>query len=139
MKSRQNWAQSIKTDNFHLYNENQKPSVNSHNRIALKIPCTEEGVSEITIFTGVAPNPKSLELRERINNGTLDGKSFDLSDEGKSCLYHANLPNGVTDIGLINTSDNTIDFDTGSYSVAVSIHGTVAQHLGTDEIEKQSY
>jgi hypothetical protein len=60
---------------------------------------------------------------------------LDLSDEGKakSCLYHTDLPNDVTDIGLINTSNRTLDFDTGGYFVTVSIHGTAAQHLATNE------
>lgn len=111
-------------------------SVEGHNHIAAKIPCTEKGLSELTIFTGVSPNLKSLDLGNRIDNGTIDGKNFDLSDEGKSCLYHTDLPNGVTDIGLINTSNRTIDFNAGSYSVTMSIHGTAAQHLAADEIKK---
>lgn len=39
-------------------------------------------------------------------------------------------------IGLINTSNRTIDFDTGGYSVTLSIHGTAAQHLAANEAEK---
>lgn len=111
-------------------------SVEGHSHIASKIPCTKEALPEVTIFVGVAPNLKSLDLGKAINNGTLNGKILDLSDEGKSCLYHADLPNGVTDIGLINTSNRTIDFDTGGYSVTVSIHGTAAQHLAANETEK---
>jgi hypothetical protein len=111
-------------------------SVEGHNHIASKIPYTKEALPEVTIFVGVAPNLKSLDLGKAMNNGTLNGKMLDLSDEGKSCLYHADLPNGVTDIGLINTSNRTIDFDTGGYSVTVSIHGTAAQHLAANETEK---
>jgi len=111
-------------------------SVEGHNHIASKIPCTKEALPEVTIFVGVAPNLTSLDLGKSINNGTLNGKMLDLSDEGKSCLYHADLPNGVTDIGLINTSNRTIDFDTGGYSVTFSIHGTAAQHLAANETEK---
>jgi hypothetical protein len=87
-------------------------SVEGHNHIALKIPCTKEALPEVTIFAGVAPNLKSLDLGNTIKNGTLNDKKFDLSDEGQSCLYHTDLPNGITDIGLINTSNRTIDFDT---------------------------
>lgn len=111
-------------------------SVDGHNHIAIKIPCSEGGIPELTIFTGVAPQLKSLDLGMRINSGMLDGKNLDLSVEGKSCLYHADLPIGITDIGLINTSNRTIDFDIGGYSVTISIHGTAAQHLGANEIEK---
>jgi hypothetical protein len=111
-------------------------SVEGHNHIALKIPCTKEALPEVTIFAGVAPELKSLDLGKAINNGTLNGKSLDLSDEGKSCLYHTDLPNGITDIGLINTSNRTLDFDTGGYSVTVSIHGTAVQHLAANETAK---
>jgi hypothetical protein len=111
-------------------------SVEGHNHIALKIPCNEKGMSELAIFTGVSPNLKTLDLGKGIDNGTLDGRNFDLSDEGKSCLYHEDLPNGVTDILLSNTSNHTINFDEGSYSVTLSIHGTAMQHLAANAIEK---
>lgn len=111
-------------------------SVEGHNHIASKIPCTTKALPEVTIFAGVSSNLKSLDLGKAINNGTFNGKNLDLSDEGKSCLYQADLPNGVTDIGLINTSNRTIDFDTGGYSVTLSIHGTAAQHLTANETEK---
>ena len=110
-------------------------SVVGHNHIALKIPCNEIGIAELALVSGVSPNLKTLDLGKGIDNGTLDGKNFDLSDEGKSCLYHVDLPNGVTDILLINTSNRTINFDAGSYSATLSIHGTAAQHLAADEIE----
>jgi hypothetical protein len=111
-------------------------SVEGHSHIAVKIPCSEEGIPELTIFSGVAPQLKSLDLGIPISSGMLNGKSLDLSNEGKSCLYHADLPVGITDVGLINTSNRTIDFDTGGYSVTISIHGTAAQHLGANESEK---
>lgn len=53
-----------------------------------------------------------------------------LSTRGQSCLFHSDLSNGVTDITLINTSNETLDFDGGGYSVTVSIHGTAIQHSG---------
>jgi hypothetical protein len=65
-----------------------------------------------------------------ISNGTLDGNSIDLSVEGKSCLYHAELPNNVSDIILANTSNQTLNFNEGGYySVTVSAHGTAIQHM----------
>ena len=54
-------------------------------------------------------------------------------DEGNSCLYHAQLPTGITDIVLVNTSNETLDFDRGSYSVTVSVHGSAIQHLAANE------
>ena len=112
-------------------------SVEGHSHIAMKIPCNEEGSPKVTIVTGVAPNFKSLDIGKTINNGTLNGKSLDLSDEGKSCLYHAELPIGTSDIALANNSNQTLNFDDGGYySVTITVHGTAIQHLGANETGK---
>jgi hypothetical protein len=55
--------------------------------------------------TGIAPNLNSLNIGNAINNGTLNGDSLELSNEGDSCLYHAELPNNISDIALVNTSN----------------------------------
>ncbi len=108
-------------------------SVEEHSHIAMKISCDKEGIPKATVVTGIAPNLKSLDVGKAINNGTLNGKSLDLSDEGNSCLYHAQLPTGITDIALVNTSNETLNFDRGGYSVTVSVHGSAIQHLAADE------
>jgi hypothetical protein len=55
---------------------------------------------------------------------------LNLSAEGKSCLYHAELPNNISDIALVNTSNQTLNFDRDGYSsVTVSAHGTAIQHM----------
>src|SRR5215217_1131488 len=106
-------------------------SIEGHSHIALKVPCNEDGTPEVTIVTGIVPNLNTLNIGKSINNGTLDGDSLDLSDEGNSCLYHAELPNNISDIALINTSNQTLNFDEGGYqSVTVSAHGTAIQHMG---------
>lgn len=101
-----------------------------HSHIAMKVPCNESGGPEVTIVTGVAPNLTTLDMGSAISNGTLDGNSLDLSNEGTSCLYHAPIPGNVTDIVLVNTSGETLDFDQGGYSVTVSAsaHATVGEH-----------
>ena len=105
-------------------------SVEGHSHIALKVPCNEDGTSKVTIVTGIVPNLNTLNIENAINNGTLDGDSLDLSDEGNSCLYHAELPNNISDIALVNTSNQTLNFNEGGYSsVTVSVHGTAIQHL----------
>jgi hypothetical protein len=76
-----------------------------HSHIALKVPCNEYGSPKVTIVTGITPNLNILNIGNTINNSTLDGKSLDLSAEGSSCLYHAELPNSVSDIALVNTSN----------------------------------
>jgi hypothetical protein len=108
-------------------------SIEGHSHIAMKAPCYENASPKITIVTGIAPNFKTLDIGNAIKNGTLDEKNLDLSAEGRSCLYHAELPNGITDIALVNTSNGTLNFSDGGYSVTVSVHGTAIQHLGSNQ------
>lgn len=105
-------------------------SVEGHSHVALKVPCGQDGIPKITIATGVAPKLNTLNLGNAIINGTLDGKEVNLSAKGESCLFHSDLPNGVTDVVFINTSNETLDFESGGSSVTVSIHGTAIQHSG---------
>ena len=98
-----------------------------HSHIAIKVPCDNDGKPLVTIITGVAPNFTTLDIGNAINNGTLDGRNIDLSVEGTSCLYHGNIPNGITDIALVNTSNQTLNFDTGGYTVAITAHATVSK------------
>lgn len=79
-------------------------SVEGHSHIALKVPCNEDGSPKITIVTGFAPKLNTLNVGIAINNGTLDEKALDLSDEGRSRLYHSGLPKGITDIALTSLS-----------------------------------
>jgi hypothetical protein len=108
-------------------------SIEGHSHIAMKVPCNENGSPRITIVTGVAPKLNTLDMGNAINNGTLDDKNLDLSVKGISCLYHAELPNGITDIALVNTSNGTLSFDEGGYSVTVSAHGIAIQHIGSNQ------
>jgi hypothetical protein len=107
-------------------------SVEGHSHIALKVPCNEDGSPKVTIVTGIAPNLNTLNIGNAIINGTLDGKDIVLSAEGSSCLYHAELPNSISDIALVNTSNQTLNFNEGGYySVTVSVHGTAIQHMSS--------
>jgi hypothetical protein len=63
----------------------------------------------------------------------VDGNSLDLSKEGTSCLYQASIPANITDIALVNTSGETLDFDEqGGYSVTVSAHATISRQEEED-------
>jgi hypothetical protein len=105
-------------------------SIEGHSHIALKVPCNEDGKSKVAIVAGIAPNLNTLDIGNAINNGTLDGNSLDLSDEGNTCLYHTELPNNISDIALVNTSNQTLNFNEGGYpSITVSAHGTAIQHM----------
>jgi hypothetical protein len=114
-------------------------SIEGHSHIALKVPCNADGSPKVTIVAGIAPNLKTLNIGNAINNGTLDEKSLDLSDEGNSCLYHAELPNNISDITLVNTSNQTLNFNEGGYySVTVSVHGTAIQHMAAPTTMNQT-
>jgi hypothetical protein len=108
-------------------------SIEGHSHIAMKVPCNEDGSPQVTVVTGIAPKLNTLNMGNAINNGTLDDKTLDLSAEGRSCLYHTELPNGITDIALINASNRTLSFDDGGYSVTVSAHGTAIQHIDSNK------
>ena len=98
--------------------------------IAIKVPCENDGKPMVTVITGVAPNFTTLDVGNAINNGTLDGRNIDLSVEGTTCLYHGEIPNGITDIALVNTSNQTLNFDAGGYTVAITAHATVSEEGG---------
>ena len=111
-------------------------SVEGHSHIAAKIPCNKDGSPKATIVVGIAPHLKTLNIGHAINNGTLNGKSLDLSNEGNSCLYHTELATGITDIALVNTSNETLNFNRGSYSVTITVHGSAIEHLALNETGK---
>ena len=49
----------------------------------------------------------------------------------KEALYHAELPNSVSDIALVNTSNQTLNSNEDRYSsVTVSAHGTATSTYG---------
>jgi hypothetical protein len=114
-------------------------SVEGHSHIALKVPCNQDGTRKVTVVAGIAPNLKTLNIGNAINNATLDGNSLDLSAEGNSCLYHAELPNNISDIALVNTSNQTLNFNEGGYySVTVSAYGTAIQHIAAPTTMNQT-
>ena len=100
-----------------------------HNHIAIKVPCDSIGNPKVTILIGRIPmagqgNLTSLNVGKPLNNAILNGKAINLSNKGTSCIYHTMLPDGITDIDMANTSNETLSFDKGGYSVAISAHTT---------------
>ena len=98
--------------------------------IAIKVPCDNNGKPMVSVIAGVAPNFTTVDVGNAINNGTLDGRNIDLSVEGTTCLYHGEIPNGITDIALVNTSNQTLNFEAGGYTVAITAHATVSEEGG---------
>ena len=109
-------------------------SVEGQSRIALKVPCEVDASPKIRVVTGGTSNLHTLNIKNAIIKGTLDGNNnLVLSELGRSCLYYAELPNGVTDIILENNSNGTLNFNERGYSVTVSAHGTAIQHIGSNQ------
>ena len=98
--------------------------------IAIKVPCDNNGKPMVSVIAGVAPNFTTVDVGNAINNGTLDGRNIDLSIEGTTCLYHGEIPNGITDIALVNRSNQTLNFEAGGYTAAITAHATVSEEGG---------
>lgn len=109
-------------------------SVEGQSRITLKAPCEVDASPKIRVVTGGTSNLHTLNIKNAIIKGTLDGNNnLVLSELGRSCLYYAELPNGVTDIILENDSNGTLTFNERGYSVTVSAHGRAIQHIGSNQ------
>lgn len=109
-------------------------SMEGHSRIASKVPCEVDANPKIRVVTGGTANLHTLNIKNAFIKGTLDGNNnLVLSELGRSCLYYAELPNGVTDIILENNSNGILNFNERGYSVTVSARGTAIQHIGPNQ------
>jgi hypothetical protein len=76
--------------------------------LAINVPCTEEGDSDIIGVAGVAPEVQTVEL-ELVP---------ELSSPPNNCLYHGDIPNNsdeVIDIAIANAGAD-IQFRTGNFA-----------------------
>ena len=76
--------------------------------IAINVPCTEEGDTDIIAVAGVAPDVQTVEL-ELVP---------ELSSPPTNCLYHGDIPNNsdeVTDIAIANAGAD-IQFGSGNFA-----------------------
>jgi len=92
------------------------PYMSEEGHVALKVPCGADGEQLLAVVAGVAPDVKPVELEY----------VAPLSNPPDSCLYHAALGEGITDIALINTSDETVSFfskSSAGYSATITIRG----------------
>jgi hypothetical protein len=82
--------------------------------VAMKVPCGANGEQLLTLLAGVAPDVAPMEM----------DYVAPLSNPPKSCVYHADIGEGITDIALANTSDDRIRFHgSAGYTVTITIHG----------------
>jgi hypothetical protein len=76
--------------------------------LAINVPCTEDGDSDIIAVAGVAPDVQTVEL-ELVP---------ELSSPPTNCLYHGDIPNNsdeVTDIAIANAGAD-IQFGSGNFA-----------------------
>lgn len=82
--------------------------------VAMKVPCGPDGEQLLTLVAGVAPDVVPVET----------DYVAPLSNPPISCVYHAAIGEGITDIALVNTSDNKVRFHgSAGYTVTITIHG----------------
>lgn len=90
--------------------------------VVAKLPCDDDGNPEVSVLVsatpsiisiGATPDFAALDMGDAVEEGTLGDVSVPLSDFGTSCLYHANLPAGVTNISILNTEDGELGFEEG--------------------------
>jgi hypothetical protein len=77
--------------------------------LAINVPCTEEGDTDIIAVAGVAPDVQTVEL-ELVP---------ELSSPPTNCLYHGDIPNNsdeVTDIAIANAGEANIQFGSGNFA-----------------------
>ena len=94
------------------------PALIESAHVALHIPCEVNGddaESDIAVVAGVAPDLSEVEL----------DFVAELSDpDNDRCTFHVTLPEDdedITDIAMINTGDNNIEFESGMFvSTSVS-------------------
>ena len=83
--------------------------------VAMKVPCDKKGETSLEILAGVAPKVASIKM-EFVKQ---------LSNPGKSCLYHGELKGSITDVALINNGEKKVDFGKGAgHTVTITIAGT---------------
>ena len=88
--------------------------------VAMKVPCGPDGEPLLAIVAGVAPEVAPIDM----------DYVAPLSNPPTSCVYHGEIPQGITDIALINTSDEGIWFvgkGSAGYSVTITIHGEAGE------------
>jgi hypothetical protein len=95
--------------------------------LAMQVPCDYKGYSKVTIIGGIPPNFKTFNIGKAIGNANLDGKPvLHLSVKGVSCLYDAVIPAGVTNIALINTSGQDLNFSQAGGKYAVTLTAQIS-------------
>jgi len=96
--------------------------VSESGHVAMKVPCGSEGEQLLTIVSGIAPDVSPLEM------DYVEG----LSNPPNSCVFHGEIPEGITDIALMNTSDDKIRFysqgSSAGYTVTIVIVAEEAEH-----------
>ena len=96
--------------------------ISESGHVAMKVPCGPDGEQLLAIVSGVAPDVVPMDM----------DYVAPLSDPPNSCVYHGEIPEGITDIALINTSEERVkffgfDMSSAGYSVTITIHGEAGE------------
>ncbi|GIU71870.1 MAG: hypothetical protein KatS3mg003_1349 [Candidatus Nitrosocaldaceae archaeon] len=100
-----------------LYDTTPMPITSGH--IAINVDCNDEGVAPVELAIGVAPEMEFIKL-------SMENMIHHMSEHGKMCLYHVDLPPEegmeITDIALINNSDKWVRLGPEA-SMTIHVHG----------------
>ncbi len=100
-----------------LYDTTPMPITHGH--VAINVDCNNEGVAPVELAVGVAPEMEHIKLN-------MKNMIHHMSEHGKMCLYHLDLPPEegmeVTDIALINNSDKWVRLGPESI-ITIHVHG----------------
>lgn len=99
-----------------LYDTTPMPITSGH--LAINVDCNDEGVAPVEVALGVAPEMEFIKL-------SMKNMIHHMSEHGKMCLYHIDLPPEegmvITDIALINNSDKWVRLGPES-SLTIHVH-----------------
>jgi len=95
--------------------------ISKSGHVAMKVPCGPDGEQLLTIVVGIAPDvqPMDMDYVEA------------LSDAPNSCVFHGEIQEGITDIALMNISQDDIWFvgnGSAGYTVTITIVAEESEH-----------
>jgi len=100
--------------------------VSKSGHVAMKVPCERDGDRDgkqlLTMTSGLAPDTPPIQMDYVVM----------LSSPPNSCVFHGEIPEGITDIILVNTSDDKIRFynqrGSAGYTVTITIVAEEVEH-----------
>jgi hypothetical protein len=126
----------IKDGDYSLLEDLMPYATTEHGHITIKLPCDNEGDPPLKVVVAAGENSQNfteVKIGKAMAKATLasadnnNTKEIKLSDKGEHCLYSTELPEGTTEILLLNDSGHKVKFSDGRYYVAVTAHALLKQ------------